>query len=418
MLLVVLAMVVLVPFLAMPSNTQMQDIANYALRVMTGLLAGVLVLRGRVAAKRAEVSHFFATGANLAVLMFLCISIAGILVAPSVILRHSLTDFLRIFTGVLLYFSLAYHIRRSEHLVKIQDALVLVSFVISLFGLIYVAQQQSVVSPKAFGDHQLYGAILMILFPTTVVSAVTERDLKRQIAAQVAAGVTGICLVLSQTRTSWVGTLVELLALVLFSMIAPKRKERAGADRRKFVIPILICLMGAGLFVTLGGAGTVVQTRMQTSREAMEYRYRMWNAATELIKQKPLIGHGLASYPYLQSRYSGYGRYGEDWIKGTPSLGEMAHSFWLQTTAEQGVFGTAAFAAILVTFLTAGVRRLRYLDAGIKRWLLLSSMASVIGFAVDALGNPAWQFAQIWMYLWLALGLGVACIRPKTQRFD
>jgi len=42
----------------------------------------------------------------------------------------------------------------------------------------------------------------------------------------------------------------------------------------------------------------------------------------------------------------------------------------------------------------------------------------VIGFIVDAIGNPAWQFAQVSMFLWLVLGLGVACMRPRTTRQD
>ena len=40
-----------------------------------------------------------------------------------------------------------------------------------------------------------------------------------------------------------------------------------------------------------------------------------------------------------------------------PSLGENAHSFWLQTGAEQGVIlGIGIYAAILITFLVAGMK--------------------------------------------------------------
>ncbi|MCS6777536.1 MAG: O-antigen ligase family protein [Chloroherpetonaceae bacterium] len=418
MLLVVLAMVVLVPILASPANYQAQELATHTTRIMAGLLAGVLVLRARVATRKEEVLAFLGTGANSAVLLYFFISVIGLFIAPPVAIRIALGEFFRILTGVLLYFALAYHVTRSEHLTKILDALVMVAGLMSMLGLVDLSRNtQQVFNATTFGDHQLFGAFLMILFPVTILAALTEKELRRQVIARVVAALTGICLIMTGTRTAWVGAIVEIFALGAFSLIPSKNRKREAVDARQYVIPVLIVLACMVVFVAMGGAGAIGNRFSLESRNAaMAYRYRMWHGAEELIKRRPLEGHGLGSYPVLQEQYTGYGRPAEKVISTFPSLGEMAHNFWYQTAAEQGLIGVAAFAAILITFLTAGVRRLRFLETGIRRHLLLASMAGVVGFAVDAIANPAWQFVQVSLFLWLMLGLGVACIRPRHGR--
>ncbi len=426
MLLVVLLMVVAIPLLALPTNIAMQNVANYALRVMAALLAGILVMRARVATKKSEVMTFFAMGANLPVVLLLLDAIFSLLIIPREYRMISSVDLMRVVTGVLLYFALAYHVRRSEHLVKLQDALVAVSAIISFFGLVNLAinaqaTQVNQIKTSLFGDHQLYGAMMMMLFPVTLVAAITEKQRLRQIAAQSIAAITFVCLIITETRTSWAGAIAEVVALLIFTQIAPKRSAQEPSSRRQYLIPALIVLTCAGLFVGLGGADGALGARLNgvSSQKALDYRNRMWFAAWKMIERSPIVGGGLGSFSRNQSDYSQFGRdvalMSQD--KGKlPSLGENAHSFWLQTGAEQGVLGICIYVAILVTFLVAGVKRLRFLDGGIRRWLLLGSMAAVIGFAVDGLGNPAWQFAQIAMFFWLMLGLGVAGLRPRNPR--
>ena len=426
MLLVVLFMVVAVPLLALPSNPQMQNVANYALRVMAALLAGILVLRARVATKKSEVQTFVAMGANLPVLLLVLDAVLSLLIVPREYRLISSVDLMRVVTGVLLYFALAYHVRRSEHLVKLQDALVSVAAIISLLGLINLAlgaqaTQAHQVKSSLYGDHQLYGAMMMMLFPITLVAAITEKQRWRQIAAQSTAAITFVCLIITETRTSWAGAIAEVVALLIFAQLAPKRNNQEPSNRKQYLIPALIVLTCASLFVGLGGADGALGARLngQSSQKAMDYRSRMWFAAWKMIERRPVFGGGLGSFSRDQNDYSQFGRtiitMSEE--KGKlPSLGENAHSFWLQTGAEQGLVGMSIYAAILITFLVAGMKRLRFLDGGIRRWLLLASMAAIVGFAVDGLGNPAWQFAQITMFFWLMLGLGVACLRPRSPR--
>lgn len=421
MLLVVLAMVVLVPIFAAPTNVKLTAFAVVLQRVMAGLLAGLLVFRARFARDSKDVSVFLGTGANLPLLLYVVYSVFSFFLAPTIIRPIASIELMRIVTGALLYFAIAYHVHRSEHLTKIIDALVLTSGVMALAGMISMVTARDNVGVMAYamGDHQVYGGFMMILFPIPVIAAVTDKDQKRQLFAQISAALTAIALLMSGTRSAWVGVFVEILALCVFSFIGYRNQRKDAGTNKAFLIPILIAASSVGIFLALarGEVASLLFNRgsAATTAIAYQYRQRMWFGAGELIKQSPLIGHGLGTYPVLQEQYTGFGRTGDKVLATTVSLGEMAHSFWLQTAAEQGVGGACLFAAIVILFIVSAARRLFHLDPGVRRSLLLATTASISGFAVDSIANPAWQFPQANMYIWLMLGLGVASLRPRKS---
>ena len=419
MLLVVLAMVVLVPIFAAPTNPRLTLFAIMLQRVMAGLLAGLLVFRARFARDSKDISVFLGTGANLPVLLYTVYSVVTFFLAPMPIRPLAGIELLRIVTGALLYFAVAYHVHRSEHLTKIIDALVMISGIMAIAGMssMILARDNTGIMAYVMGDHQIYGGFMMILFPIPLIAAITDKDPKRQMFAQISTALTVIALLMSGTRSAWVGALVEVLALFAFSFIGYKNQRREAAPNKPYLVPILVAVSCVGIFLALARneVASVLAVRFGsgTATVAYQYRLRMWYGANELIKSSPLVGQGLGSYPALQEQYTGYGRTGEKVLATSPSLGEMAHSFWLQTAAEQGVLGACLFAAIIVTFIVSAARRLFHLDPGVRRSLLLATAASVSGFVIDSIANPAWQFSQANMYVWLMLGLGVASLRPR-----
>ncbi len=422
MLLIVLGMIVLVPLLASPSNNLMQGFANKAVQLMAALLLGLLIMRARPASGSSAVLAFFGTGANLAVLLYLSAAVIALQLGPKdpPIHRLGYAVLQQIVAGVLLYFALAYHVRRSRHLDKIMDALVYVAGILSLAGLSTIATQTNTDNAVLFGDHQLFGGFLMLLFPVTLVAAVTAEDPRRKIAYQVCAVLTVVCLIMSGLRSAWLGTLALLVALAAFSWIGSPTRDKLATLKAQYIVPILT-LVACCVFVAMqGDLGRTIQRRISAGDRTLLQRQQYWYAAEQLIIVKPVLGWGLGTFPVYQFPYSQMGRTGDVVLQSQPALSEMAHNFWLQTAAEEGLIGVALFASILLTFLVAGVRRLRTLRGGIRRSLLLACMAGMIGFAVDGITNPAWQYGQVNIYFWLMLGLGVACMRPRpdTQEED
>jgi O-antigen ligase len=415
---VVLAMVVLVPLLAFPTNQAMQNLANKAIQIMAALLAGLLVLRGRFSLRRASLLSFLGTGANLAVLLYLGSAILSLsLIFPDPALRRlGLMKFQGLLAGALLYFTLSTHVLRSRHLLKLADALVQVAGLMSILGLAFLAVQTGSYRATVFGDGQLFGAFLMILLPIPLVFAVSETDSKRKITAQVCAVLDFIGLITSGTRSAWIGALTVVAALGVFSLIGRSNRGKQRTSRSQILIPVLTVLACCVFAALQGDAMRLINLRLVAGGETLMLRQRTgWYAAEQLTLHSPAVGTGLGTFAVYQYPYTGFGRPGTAVLKERPSLAEMAHSLWLETAAEQGLIGAALLGAVVLTFLAAGIRRLRTLEGGIRRSLLLASMAGIVGFAVDGISNPGWEFAQISMYFWLMLGIGTACMRPRPE---
>jgi hypothetical protein len=71
--------------------------------------------------------------------------------------------------------------------------------------------------------------------------------------------------------------------------------------------------------------------------------------------------------------------------------------------------------AVLVAFWVSAWKKLPHMEAGIRRSLLLGSMAASVGFGVDAFNSPSWQYAQTSMFLWLVLGMGCEIRAPLVH---
>lgn len=416
MLLLVLAIIVTVPILASPTNTVIQRLADYVLVLLAAMLAGILVMRSHPKLDRHEILVALHTGVNLPVLLFLGMSALSALFTPPEARRFALFSTIQLTTGALLYFTVVYHIRRSEHLTKILDALTLVAVVMAVLSLIRTFLQILQVRVILLGDSQLFSALLMILFPITLVGAFTEKEPKRQPVRRFAAALTGLCLILTGTATAWYGAITQMVELALLSLIAAPARQLAKERRNQYIVPLLLILTCGGIFAALGGAGQLLSSHLFTDETTRlsATRIETRSAAIAMFRERPLFGHGLGSFAVTQDRFRTRVSEGQQRPLQTLSLSDTAHSFWLQLAAEQGITGVLLFGSILVTFLLAGVRRLFYLESGIRRSLLLVALASLVGFAIDAIGNPAWLFPQVSLFFWLFLGLGVSALRPRT----
>jgi hypothetical protein len=135
-----------------------------------------------------------------------------------------------------------------------------------------------------------------------------------------------------------------------------------------------------------------------------------------MIKERPLTGWGIGQYALVQHQFTDAGvELSADGVGVRTSLAEQAHDFYLQTTAELGIVGLLLMLSVLATFMVAGVKRVRQMDPGIRRSVLMASLASITAFSIDALSSPSWQTGQISIFFWLMIGVGVACLRPRLH---
>lgn len=423
-IMLVLAMVIIVPFVATPADNGSRGMAALAFEGMSILLLGFLLWKARWKNSKEDIVSFFKTSANLPILLFLGLAVVSVLFSAHK--QYSIQEMLRLGAGVLLYFTVAYHFRRSEQLMKLVDVLMFVAIGSSCIGFAQygLGAEEQRQATGVFGDHQLYGSFMAILLPIVGVVAISEREPNRQLIAQIAAVLTTAALLLSYSRSAWIGCAGGLTSLGLLALYMATRKNQKLANRKhELILPLMMLVVSVGFFLLIApSTGGVVQRAMTignpNAERGWQYRQQAWHGAEMMIKERPLTGFGLGLYPYYQSEFThaGYSMTNtrsESPIR--PSLWENAHNAYLQTAAELGIPGLLLFIAALSAFLGMGLQRVIGMDNGIRRTLLLGSIGSIVAFAFDGFGSPAWQFGQVSMFFWLILGIGTGCMRPRSK---
>ncbi len=427
----VLAMIVAVPLLAAPADYSMTGVAALTMETFAVLLLTVLLWRARWDMKRENLVAFVRTSANVPILLLLGWVTLSCFLSPYKV--FSVQSLLQTGAGALLYFAVAYQFRQSKHLSLLADVLLFLCLAVALGGL---AQYQLVPEEKAqavFGDSQALGSFVALMLPIVAGLAFFDTKPKRQTIAQITFVLMIGSLLLTQNRSGWLASLVSLCVMGALYVRAEQGKQNGvqnpaarvplKARKHQFVLPVLLAVISLGFVVVMHTQNSSVLNRATTlsslsTDDSWQARVQHhWKGSVEMISARPLLGWGAGLYPVYQHKFTGQGEEISPTGTGTRvSLAEQAHNFYLQTAVELGLPGLALTIAVLVGFWVSAWKRLSEMDSGIRRTLLMASVAATAGFAVDAAGSPSWQFAQTSMFLWLALGMGTSCLRPRLRR--
>lgn len=422
----VLAMIVIVPFVAAPADRQLGGMSAFVLEGFALVLAVALLWRAHWNVGRDQVKTFLKTGPNAVILLLMGLIVVSCAFAQNKV--YGVQEALRWGAGILLFFTVSYQFRQSKHLFSLVDTILFLGVITSLLSLGQYLLDPAARGTTLFGNQQLLGSFLMILLPVAAVVALNEKSSSeqptlRQLVAQFATVLMAGSLLLAHTRSAWIGALVGMLVLGALHCATSARIADLRSQKHKLVLPAVLAILAVGFAVAIpqlnpgiadraGSLSSITQNPSLQQRES-----QLWQGTAAMIAQRPLVGWGIGQYPLHQRAFTDFGvQLSTNGLTGVRnSLAEQTHNFYLQTAAELGLPGFVLLVAMLVTFFVAGVQRLRSMDAGIRRSLLMASMAGVAAFAVDALSSPSWQAGQVSIFFWLMLGIGVSCLRPRLR---
>lgn len=265
---------------------------------------------------------------------------------------------------------------------------------------------------RAVGVHpnQIAGALTLYL-PLAVAlpfQALQQRTRAQQWlgtigAAGFLAAVVGL-LVLTQSRSGWIGGVVGVLALVSLSTLAATRrwKQVLGA-----LLPLVAAVAVAAIIVAVGparvgevlyGAGTEAPVEEAIGTVSMAGRLEIWSRALYAVQDFPFTGCGLGAFRrVVHVLYPLF-------IIGIDVDIAHAHNMLLQTALDVGLPGLIAYLALLVV---AGATCWHWArrGGGPVRTVALGLGAGLIGLHVYGLTDALALGSKPAVAFWLALGL-------------
>lgn len=243
----------------------------------------------------------------------------------------------------------------------------------------------------AVGHYMTFGGQLMLL-GALALGLVVAAPGRWRAGAAACLGVVTAALVLTFTRSAWIGTAIAVTVI--------------AAVRRPRWVP----WVAVGVALVVAVAPPRYRDRALSAFDLHHVtnvqRTYMWRAGLRMLRDHPLTGVGLEDLKPVYDRYREPG--------ATERAGHL-HSVPIQIAATMGLVGVVAFAWLVVALarvpLAGGWRALR--APGVEAGLRLGALAGLAGFLVAGLFEWNMGDEELLHLLFVTLGLAWAA-RPRA----
>lgn len=237
-----------------------------------------------------------------------------------------------------------------------------------------------------FGQPNRFGGFLIASIPLAIALAFAAHDRILRAALLAAVLVLALALVYTYSRGAWLGLGAGLAVLAVLLIRWPSFRPEpvlAAIAVAVLAIPILLALPSIVGRVATRGSAAAWNLPIDPEREGSgAMRRAVWSGALSATAKRPVLGWGPGAFR------EGYDRSKSDTLKRLEAEGgrtaDQAHSFYLETLAERGILGLAAFLLLAGVVLAGGLASLgtgapaeaRLVSAG-----LLASLAALLAHA-------------------------------------
>jgi O-antigen ligase len=223
-------------------------------------------------------------------------------------------------------------------------------------------------------------------------------------------------LVLSQTRSAWLGSAAIIIISFLLVLIFIRN------NRKKWLLYYAIGIAGimalAFLIISVdinGDLSKSVKERLNTitttnasdtsnAAANTNERVKIWKKTIALIKDHPLRGVGTGNW---KINIRDYGSRGTVWELGK-TVPDRPHNVYLQITAETGIVGAILYFGMWLLVVLCGLLSLRKNGNDKINWLSILMLAGLGGFAVDCMFSFSTERIEHSIYIYLMAAFLIA----------
>jgi len=323
---------------------------------------------------------------------------------------YTLKESLFPISGILIYFIITRIFVETQNFAslrlmkKLYVVLVIGAILTSLYGMLqyfnidFVKWEKSHLRGKFFIiamlSHPNFVAVYIgPIIPFIIYFLFKVRHISLKIILGLALLLNIICLKFTGARGTWIGVFVAL-AVSLFLLYLNMRNRRVSSVphiKRGFLIALIVVII-LSLFVFRHKRFTVAERVGDVS--TVMTRLYAWVLATEMIKDKPLLGIGYGNYRVKYFDYvdktqkdERYQNYKQLLEYSQARMSARTHNDYLQTATELGVIGICAFLFMLVIIICELLKLIRSCKNSDWKFLAIVQFASIVVILTDAFFN-------------------------------
>lgn len=241
----------------------------------------------------------------------------------------------------------------------------------------------------------LFGGYLLALLPATMITVflpLKNHHYKTALGGFLLFITTVLSIVLTGCRGAYVGLLVELILLGIFTykMLKPFYKRIFGfltavISAVVFFLVIILPQLRARVFSIFAFRGD----------SSNSFRFNVYNSCIQMFKDNWLLGIGCGNQNFREI-YGLYMRTGFDALS--------AYNIYLETAVESGIFALLAFLAFLYCNISRGIKYILR-KTNVKSIYLIISVVSLAGMLIHGFVDTVFFRPQIQFVFWIMIGI-------------
>jgi O-antigen ligase len=264
-------------------------------------------------------------------------------------------------------------------------------------------------------NRNLFGSAQMLLLPF-VLFAFYKGSKAWKYASGLALVLIIISLVISQTRSAWLGTIVIIVVSLLLVLIF------SPANRKKWIIGSLSGFVGIALIIFLliasdneDSLSKSVKERAATmtlrldsttaSGANADERVKIWKKTIAMIKDHPFTGVGPGNWRVAVAPYGGNELV---WAHGN-YVPDRPHNVYLHITSETGLPGAILYFGMWTLIAVIAFKVLMKTASEDRRILVILMLAGLAGFACDGFFSFPTERFEHCLYMTLMAGIILGC---------
>ncbi|MBI4397230.1 MAG: O-antigen ligase family protein [Elusimicrobia bacterium] len=272
---------------------------------------------------------------------------------------------------------------------------------------------------STFGNPNFLSSYLVLLLPLAFVEMLSSESTRRRAAFAAAFLVTAVAVICTMTRSSWIGALVAMAAVVWLT-----RKQMAF--RKKWVAGIFVfVVMIAAFWPTSPLAGKSVRPAERIAElvqgvagekiyGSWHQRLMIWSCAWDMVRERPILGKGWGCFELFYPFYQGW--YLADHVfQGFRTHANNAHNIVLEIWSQLGTAGMGIFLWIGLLVVESSRRGIPLLPEKerLPAWALFAGIAGMM--ADNFFGNVSLFFAVPAFLFWWMMGTLARTAFPRGE---
>ncbi|MDZ4169187.1 MAG: O-antigen ligase family protein [Coriobacteriia bacterium] len=302
---------------------------------------------------------------------------------------------------------------------RLESALVVVVIFGAVLAGVEAFQQITTSTPRVFGSTGYSKAALAPLIPLGAVLAASRTGVLR-VALYSAAAL--VALDVGLLAGSTMGAAAAAFALLAALAVHPAVWAAESGARRALRTGALTLAAGMVLVMLFAQVPAlsgrwINPDALASAGSSVISRLQMWQGAQEMVLERPVLGYGpsgyrMAAVEYLPSEALQYGPDRQGSIDPTVYSPQSPHSLLWEAGTRLGLIGVVALAALLLSWATAVVGRVRSDVSGssIRRALAAAFVTAAFALSIDPV------FFAIGLFAPVAAGLAIAPLSAPGEQ--